>query len=417
MDPGLFCFQHCQQIGTSGLNMTESLEQTYTLQTGNLTVSIDANQSSMGLNELFKVAERYNPKRSFLFISTLLGKHYPTAVNHMNTVVRQLTDELPEDIKRYAVIGMAETAIGLGAAVYQNCINRYGDGLFGTSTRYPHTASVNHFSEPHSHASEQWLCSPDTAELRRQLSHCEDLVLVDDELTTGRTISNLANVLIKHSAPNVKRIFILSLTDWSPRDLQLELSRDISIKFYSLVKGRYHWSGNGNHFELPNFTDSTVAINDRMASIRSPRNWINSLDDLAIIPDSVNTFMDSVKPGNKVLVVGTGEFMAKPLHVAQCLERKGAKAFLSSTTRSPAMTDTERGYFNDYGVKSRLSFNDLYQRQGANYLYNTDIEGWDKILLYTDASACAIPSALKSNLKPDVIASEFELLNRHQGLQ
>ncbi|MCA9775021.1 MAG: phosphoribosyltransferase domain-containing protein, partial [Myxococcales bacterium] len=47
--------------------------QTHPLQAGTLTLELETGGSS----DLFRVAERINPKRSFLFVSTVLGRHIP----------------------------------------------------------------------------------------------------------------------------------------------------------------------------------------------------------------------------------------------------------------------------------------------------------------------------------------------------
>lgn len=390
--------------------MSENIELNYPLQTGKLKVVLASSQEKSSAEALFRVAERYNPKRSFLFVSTVLGKHFPSRVSSMDSVFQDLCDKLPSDVRNYAVIAMAETAIGLGAGVFQRCVDRFGSGIFGTSTRFPSSNIASNFSEPHSHATEQCLCLPSDTKDRRFLERADDLIFIDDELTTGRTIRNLACTVLAQTGIRPKRIFVLSITDWSQGALDLEIPDDIQVSFLSLVKGRYSWEGNGNQFDLPAFTDCSSMPDTRMAFIDSPRNWLSSPVQFCNWPASVNEFVEVTEPGEKVLVVGTGEFMAKPLAVAQHIEAKGGEVYFSSTTRSPAMTGNSSGYFEGYGVRSRIVFPDLYQGQGMNYLYNHDLHCWNRILLYTDAKPSNISSDLIQKLKPDHVASDFELI-------
>ena len=54
--------------------VTPALEEdTHVLSTGTLSLSI----SNSMQDGLFRIAERQNPKRAFLFVSTVLGRHIP----------------------------------------------------------------------------------------------------------------------------------------------------------------------------------------------------------------------------------------------------------------------------------------------------------------------------------------------------
>ena len=391
--------------------MTTCAELNYPLQTGILKVTLDGDHDYNQVKKLFRVAERYNPKRSFLFVSTVLGKHFPSRVSEMDIVFDTLCQKLPDDISNFAIVGMAETAIGLGAGVYQKCVQRFGSGIYGTSTRFPVSSFIRNFLEPHSHATNQSLCLPSDSSIYDCLKNIDDLILVDDELTTGTTMSNLANTLLSQTSIQPKRIFVLSITDWSQSQLTLNLLKPTSVEFLSILKGKYTWIGNGNTFRLPMFTESTVSPKERMASVKSPRYWVECPSTFSEWPRSVSDFIKNTKKGESVLIVGTGEFMAKPLRVAQAIEEIGGKAYFSSTTRSPAIPNENLEYFEGYGVHSHIVFPDLYQGQGMNYLYNYDIHKWNRILLYTDAQKGNISTDFIERLKPDVIVSDFDLVS------
>ncbi|MDW2612034.1 phosphoribosyltransferase domain-containing protein, partial [Escherichia coli] len=71
------------------------------------------------LTDLFDIAERRNPKRAFLFVSKVLGRHIPVSPQVMRNVYTQLAEQFLGTLDGPVVfIGMAETAVGLGAGVF-----------------------------------------------------------------------------------------------------------------------------------------------------------------------------------------------------------------------------------------------------------------------------------------------------------
>ena len=150
---------------------------------------------------------RRNPKRAQLLVSTVLGKHVPVVAS----VCLSAGDSLGREVKRVAaglgygtaqldVIGFAETATGLGhqvAAALPGC--RYIH-----TTRRPGAGARLEFLEEHSHATEQWL-TPPADWLREGVA-----VLVDDELSTGRTAMNAVATV---GAIGYRHVILASLLD------------------------------------------------------------------------------------------------------------------------------------------------------------------------------------------------------------
>ncbi|MCP5843002.1 phosphoribosyltransferase domain-containing protein, partial [Klebsiella pneumoniae] len=88
-----------------------------TLSCGTLSVTPTGGISA--IDDLFEIAERRNPKRAFLFVSKVLGRHIPVAPEKMRAVYRQLAEQFPPlSDGPVLFIGMAETAVGLGAGVF-----------------------------------------------------------------------------------------------------------------------------------------------------------------------------------------------------------------------------------------------------------------------------------------------------------
>ena len=88
------------------------------LETG--TLNLDYQTGDYAPAELFGFAQRRNPKRAFLFVSKVLGRHIPVSPAVMRAATDALAARIPADLPGpVVVIGMAETAIALGAGVHQ----------------------------------------------------------------------------------------------------------------------------------------------------------------------------------------------------------------------------------------------------------------------------------------------------------
>src|SRR5690349_4312517 len=133
------------------------------------------------LAELVEVGLRRNPRRAHLLVSAVLGKHIPA----VPCTVRAAGDELGRLVARVAaepalVLAYAETATALGHCVAETLRADY----LHTTRRPVRTGSVvAGFDEEHSHATRHLLQPADPSWLARD----GVVVLVDDELSTGRT--------------------------------------------------------------------------------------------------------------------------------------------------------------------------------------------------------------------------------------
>ena len=144
-------------------------------------------------NDLLRVAKRVrNAKRSYLLVNPLQGKHIPVSparsLEMMNTLGDRLAEAYPGT---RLVIGFAETATAIGAAV----ASRFpGECVYLHTTReeVPQVGEWVLFSEEHSHAVEQKLCGDS---LSRWFEDTESVILVDDEISTGKTLINMVRQL------------------------------------------------------------------------------------------------------------------------------------------------------------------------------------------------------------------------------
>jgi hypothetical protein len=244
---------------------------TYNLKGQRVTVKIINNPFDFLPHTLYCLAARKNKKRSFLFVSNVLGKHVPVdpfvpllagaalatqfqskvhGVEHIDTqaiiqalksnentrkvyetVVKRSRLALPEET---LFIGFAETATGLGHAVFNLFDNAHY--LHTTREQIPLITTELNFKEDHSHAVNH-LCYPLDPKL---IESPKTIILVDDEITTGNTALNIIRE-IHFKFPKTDYV-VLSLLDWRTVEdrakfRKLEQQYNIKIHTISLLEG------------------------------------------------------------------------------------------------------------------------------------------------------------------------------------
>ncbi|EEU4400200.1 adenine/guanine phosphoribosyltransferase, partial [Escherichia coli] len=127
------------------------------------TIQVTRDQGEVSLDDLFDIAERRNPKRAFLFVSKVLGRHIPVPPSVMRQAYRQLASQFPSTLTGPVLfIGMAETAVGLGAGVFDEVRHQHRESVYLTSTRHPVDGTLLcEFKEEHSHATDHLIYLPD----------------------------------------------------------------------------------------------------------------------------------------------------------------------------------------------------------------------------------------------------------------
>ena len=135
---------------------------------------------------VLRLAKRFNnARRNYLLVNPLLGKHLPTkpsaALDMMNALGSKVAEKFPD---ARVVIGFAETATAIGAVVAKNLSD---ECFYLQTTRENFAGNFVEFLEEHSHAPEQKLFAENFSELLNQTA---EVVFVDDELSTGKTLLN-----------------------------------------------------------------------------------------------------------------------------------------------------------------------------------------------------------------------------------
>lgn len=207
------------------------------------TIQVTRDQGEVSLDDLFDIAERRNPKRAFLFVSKVLGRHIPVPPSVMRQAYRQLASQFPSTLTGPVLfIGMAETAVGLGAGVFDEVRHQHRESVYLTSTRHPVDGTLLcEFKEEHSHATDHLIYLPDDEEKRRRVTNARTLVLIDDEATTGNTFINLLSALRNTGKlQHIEQVIAVTLTDWSGNALSERTP--LPVTSVSLVSGQWGWT-------------------------------------------------------------------------------------------------------------------------------------------------------------------------------
>lgn len=358
------------------------------LSRGRLDLQVEP--ASLAPEQLFGFAERRNPRRAFLFVSKVLGRHIPVAPSTMRTAFAQLNAKLPPDLPGpVLILGMAETAVGLAAGVHQEFSRSRPDSLYLATTRHPlGSPLLARFEEEHSHASAHLIHWPTDASARHLLLQARSLILVDDEASTGKTFINLLQALREAGLERIERVVTATLTDWSSGAVSQALGSMASQ--VSLLSGQWQWH------PIPDAPLPVMPQVDKVAlgnwQPYPERDWgrLGASEH----PDALAPDLHS-QPGQRILVLGTGEYVWRPFLLAERLERQGATVHFSSTTRSPIALG--------HAIQSACYFSDNYGLGIDNFLYNVDPTAYDRILLCTEAQPELVDPRLLAELGAEVI--------------
>ena len=385
---------------------------------------------SYQLEDLLGFAQRINPKRAFLFVSKVLGRHIPVAPSIMRHVFTDLASLVPDDLPEpILVIGMAETAVGLSAGVHQALQTRYPNALLLNSTRHAqhndakgnsHTLLTT-FSEDHSHASQHLIYQSADKATQAQMLASKTLIMVDDEASTGNTCVNVVTALRNAGLDQLQQVHLTTLVDWSLN--QQQDSGDVAsdqiakrlpnIKFqrHHLLSGAWTWTDapNPEPITMPS-VDTTEAGSHTLGDTG---NWgrfptLDSTDGfdnyLLRFQTAFNVFnkqvqfereqfekghFDKEQLPQRILVLGSNEFVWLPFLLAEWLETQTQNSTVnfSALTRSPIALGG--------AIKTMLSFSDNYGLGMTNFAYNVEPSDWDLIVLCVETSADSVDDIWK----------------------
>ena len=352
------------------------------------TLRIATEREELPLRQLLGFAARANPRRPFLFVSKVLGRHIPCRPALMRDTYRRLAAPLLDAPGPVWVIGLAETATGLGAGVADSLARTRGRPDIGLqhTTRLPlATAPMLTFEEAHSHAPTHLLHYPMPA-LADHFGAARTLVIVDDEISTGQSVRRLAEQL-RPWMPKLSLIVLVSLVNWLDTPARERIARALAappgsrrIAWCSLLDGQ---------FDFAPTPGTRPAVLPADVAARRP-GWPARADQgrrgllmpaggsrppaLALPPAACS---------RALAVIGTGECAFAPFLAAEGLELAGLDVTFQTTSRSPVMPGGAVGH--------SVACPDPYGEGVGYYLHNPPGAQRLTIALYEDPLACEAP--------------------------
>lgn len=390
----------------------------------NIKFNIIENKYNFKISDLVSIGGRLNnPKRNFLFISKILGKHLTVTpnvckatgylladsiydnsnfdTNKLKDIILQKVysdksnelDKFIEVSENVLVIGFAETATALGMSVASSIKDSY----YVTTTR-ENLNGVNsffNFEEEHSHATSHKCYLKDLS----KLENADRIILVDDEITTGNTMLNLIYELNK-VYPN-KKYTVVSILDFR---------NEIHYKKYEEFKGKYGLSIEVKSLLSANIenTSNDILTGDKedFAEKRENLTYINefpkvnhtlsngkekeyvsltgrfgvSFKEIREIEDYAKKVAEKINENvnndETVCVVGHGEDIYIPSRIASYIN---GYVMFKTTSRSPIFVKKDSGY----PIKDRTKF----ELNGVNYyFYNKKFieNSFDKVMVISE---------------------------------
>lgn len=346
-------------------------------------------------DDLFCVANRINKKRSFLFANKVIGKYLSVkasdVIYHSMLLARRLNeayvfskDEFDwglgkdEFVRSYLndyyrvdkemiFVGFAETATGLGQGVF----DRFNNSVYVHTTRETimDKQSTISFEEVHSHATSHRCYGDDLL-----FDNRKPIILVDDEVTTGRTNLNIIKE-IQRKYPRDEYVIVSYLNWMEPCEYKeyrdFEKSSGVTIKFVYLMSGEFDRSYTSDLIDC-NVIDvvgcnSVTDVDIECDMFRSDGDYIVETGRFGITHaehiEMKSKLAESTfnRRGNLV-VIGDGELLYIPTMIAYYL----GDHYIKSTARNRLYVSDEE----DYVVKDGITFDSLDGKDIKMNLYN-----------------------------------------------
>ena len=297
-----------------------------------------------------------------------------------------------------------ETATAIGRLI----ADHFSQAFYLTTTREEITGKCIEFKEEHSYVVEQRIA----IEALSKSHSFSQVIFVDDEFTTGRTLRNLAQELLKEvpSLRNSKK-FAVTIIDRTNKENKTKL-KELGIEIVSLLS-----------FTDDNFEEQVkdIEITEPEKVQEMPKEII-TVDHLGNIPNArlgyscggINTlaqnllerYKNQIQQSNNILVLGTEEFMAVPIYFAKEIEKFGKSVVCHATARSPIGVlkpdgdefdktldgsidrDESRVLVQDtstaeYPIKKGYKLVSFYQKDRNTYLYS--MNHYDLVFVLTDS--------------------------------
>jgi hypoxanthine-guanine phosphoribosyltransferase len=351
--------------------------------------------------DLVRIAKRENnTKRNYLVVDPLQGKHVPVEPSKALNLFKSLAEKLQGKYEgeRLLLIGFAETATAIGAQAAITLGTKY----IQTTREVIPDARYLFFSEAHSHATEQKLVKDD---IDRVINDIDRIVFIEDEVTTGNTIMNIIKIITKEYQKKTKFAVASLLNGMTEESLKIYQDEKIELHYlvktdhsgYGAVAEQYRCDGlyicaipeNHTHESADIDVQSEKNMREHIISIpgwMNARRFVDAKQYEAACKKLAKTVITEtvVKQGERVLVIGTEEFMYPALLTGYEIEKMGCVVRCHSTTRSPIAVSTEE----EYPLHCRYELCSLYDPERKTFIY--DLENYDRVIVMTDSALASL---------------------------
>lgn len=326
-----------------------------------------------------------NAKRSYVVVNPLQGKHVPVEPH----LALQMFEELSEAIQKaypkekLVLIGFAETATAIGAAVAVNL------NMLSMQTTRENLGEVEYFyfSEEHSHAVEQKIVKSDLEEACEKV---ERVIFVEDEVTTGHTILNAISSIRKKILHEIQYTVASILNGMDQEALEAFEKEGVDCLYlvktdhsrYDEVVAQYldeeqvqtpeNLSGL-KAVEAGNYKRKNYCLQENIRRLIEGKSYQKVCQNLVAEAE------EWISQGEKVLVLGTEEFMYPGLFLGNEIEKRGNQVCFHATTRSPIIPMKKEGY----PLQERIRLRSVYDQERVTFLYN--LGTYQRVFIVSDA--------------------------------
>lgn len=334
--------------------------------------------------EIVKIAKRKNNnKRKYLVVNKIQGKHIPVSPKKALQMFKLLAEKLKKyEGEKLLLIGFAETATAIGAAVAVELNCKYIQTTRETITGVDYIF----FSEAHSHATEQKLVKNDIEQI---IDNIDRIIFIEDEVTTGNTIKNIITIL-KNNYKSTINFSVASILNGMDENSKNDFSEN-NIKIHYLIKtdhSKYEKITQKYEYAENNYKLNENKIKKEYKDIKikgaiDSRRLINSDKYIKacnnLWEEIKNKEQNKTDKKQKILVLGTEEFMFPALYVANKIEKENNTVYFHATTRSPILESKEK----DYPIHKTYELRSFYDKNRVTYVY--ELDKYDKCYIITDS--------------------------------
>lgn len=337
----------------------------------------------MYTEEIVRIAQRENnTKRKYLVINRLQGKHVPVKPSTALAMFGELAGKVKNayEQEKLLLVGFAETATAIGAAIAENLDCYY----IQTTRESDDQVEYIYFTESHSHATEQKLVRED---MEAVLPNIDRIVFVEDEITTGNTIRKIIDIIKEKYAKEMKFSVASLLNGMNVRDRERYEREEIDLLYlvktdhsaYAAIAESY--LGDGAYYKVETENKQCDIKKISSAGYFNARRAHKSSDATVAhhkLWEQIATEHE-FNEKERILVLGTEEFMYPALYVASQIEKAECEVWFHATTRSPIAVSSEA----EYPLHRRYELRSLYEKDRVTYVY--ELAAYDRVFVLTDA--------------------------------